>query len=147
MSSTKVPLYSSSIDPPPPIETIPCQILLVRIRTDLLSTNNSRLAQGLEPYPKIREVWNFMTENKSSRVLQRNESQRGMIPLEEYLELYKDETDPSHFPPIRPFFLPASYLPRYRFYARRFGDEDVRTSSQRNRFTTSASKKKAKKET
>ncbi|SCV74772.1 BQ2448_7801 [Microbotryum intermedium] len=123
-------------------QTLLAQALLVRIRADLLATNTSRLAQGLDPFPKVHEIWNFMSMNKGSRVLQRNESQRGMIPLEDYLKRYKNVTDASHFPPIRPFFLPDSYLPRYRFYARRFGDDDALTANQESRNTLAATKRK-----
>ncbi|SCZ96082.1 BZ3500_MvSof-1268-A1-R1_Chr8-1g09992 [Microbotryum saponariae] len=118
------------------------QALLVRMRADLLETNTSRVAQGLMPFPKIHEVWNFMTIGKSSRVLQRDESQRGMIELDQYLEQYKDVTDPSHFPPIRPFFLPNAYLSRYRFWARRFGEGDDLTAIQRSRYVKAATKRR-----
>ncbi|SCZ91348.1 BZ3500_MvSof-1268-A1-R1_Chr1-2g01351 [Microbotryum saponariae] len=65
-----------------------------------------------------------------------------MIDLEEYLKRNEDVTDASHFPPIRPFFLPNAYLPRYRFYSRRFGDEDDLSAIQRSRYIKAATKKR-----
>ncbi|SCZ91350.1 BZ3500_MvSof-1268-A1-R1_Chr1-2g01352 [Microbotryum saponariae] len=41
-------------------ESLLAQALLVRMRTDLLVTNTTRLAQRLNPFPKIHAVWSFM---------------------------------------------------------------------------------------
>ncbi|SCV70191.1 BQ2448_1585 [Microbotryum intermedium] len=116
------------------------QCAIRRAQDDLAHTNRERAAAGLNSYPEINELWLINGHNKASRVLYRDERQRGMIPLDEYLAKYAGVTDPKHFPPHRSILLPWEFLKRYRFYARRFSGKDDLTQIHGRRKATEAGK-------
>ena len=56
--------------------------------------------------------------------MNRLETQRGMMPLSEYMTRHVDVYDPRHFPPHRPMFLPPELLVGWRIHVRRFSRTD-----------------------
>ncbi|SCZ87291.1 BZ3500_MvSof-1268-A1-R1_Chr2-2g04757 [Microbotryum saponariae] len=121
-------------------QTHSIQCAIRRAQHDLAKTNRERVADGLDAYPEINELWLINGHNKASRVLHRDERQRGMIPLDEYLVKHASVTDPKHFPPHRSILLPWEFLKRYRFYARRFSGKDDLTKILGRRKTAGGNK-------
>lgn len=66
--------------------------------------------------------------------MNRLETQRGLLPLNEYKQRHKAEYDPTHFPPYRQMFQPAEFFAGWRVHARRFSrDSDLTKLSGRSR--------------
>lgn len=84
---------------------------------------------------------------KESRILNRLETQRGFLPLKEYLAKTPSElTGRSHFPPEREIFLPSEFLVGWRIYARRFGrQEDLTVKTKKVRRKSGVAKGRARK--
>ncbi|ORY55963.1 hypothetical protein BCR35DRAFT_309939 [Leucosporidium creatinivorum] len=123
------------------------QVMLRRMQIDLDATNAQRASQKLSAYPDLNEVWSIQMYKKESRILNRLETQRGFLPLKEYLDkIPSNLTDRSHFPPEREIFLPSEFLVGWRIYARRFGrEEDLTIKSAKVRRKSGAAKGRARK--
>lgn len=139
------------------------------MQNDLDVTNAQRTSQQLGVYPDINEVWSIRESpstvpspsselisiiwttaemyKKESRILNRLETQRGFLPLKEYLaKTPSDLTNDSHFPPKRDIFLPSEFLTGWRIYARRFGrQEDLTVKSKKVRRKSGPAKGRARK--
>jgi hypothetical protein len=83
---------------------------------------------------------------KESRILNRLETQRGFLPLKEYLsKTSPSETSHAHFPPERDIFLPSEFLTGWRVYARSFGrNEDLTVKSKKVRRKSGPAKGRAR---
>ncbi|KAM0748144.1 hypothetical protein T439DRAFT_75196 [Meredithblackwellia eburnea MCA 4105] len=103
--------------------TILMQNLLRRIEADLSGLNAQRKLRRQAQYPELDNAWLMMFFKKDSRLMSHLENRRGFQLLDNYLEKYP-KSDPAHFAPIRPVFLPPEYLKGWNVLVRKIVKDD-----------------------
>ncbi|GAA5929634.1 hypothetical protein JCM3775_006504 [Rhodotorula graminis] len=114
------------------------QTLVARVHEDLAATNAHRTAMQLPRYPPLTTAWTMHMTKRDSRIMSRLETRRGFIPLEDFLVKFP-ESDPKHFPPQRPAYLPPEFLRGWQVYAKRLTADDLPPSNSGSFSSTSSS--------
>ncbi|GAA6032858.1 hypothetical protein JCM8097_000832 [Rhodosporidiobolus ruineniae] len=92
--------------------------LMRRVDADQRAMNEEREKAGEPPVPPLTNVWTMLFFKKESRMLGHLIKKRDFLFMDDFLEKYP-ETNPKHFPPHRPVYIPAERLGGWQILIRR----------------------------
>ncbi|GAA5887708.1 hypothetical protein JCM6882_001504 [Rhodosporidiobolus microsporus] len=92
--------------------------LVRRVDQDIREMNELRASRGEPLVPGLTNVWTMLFFKKESRMLTHLIKKRDFLFIEDFLQKYP-ETEPKHFPPHRPCYVPLERQPGWQILIRR----------------------------
>ncbi|GAA5835262.1 hypothetical protein JCM11251_006663 [Rhodosporidiobolus azoricus] len=92
--------------------------LVRRVDEDIRKMNAERASRREPTVPGLLNVWTMLFFKKESRMLTHLIKKRDFLFIEDFLQKYP-ETEPKHFPPHRPCYIPLDRQPGWQILIRR----------------------------